>query len=715
MASIYSLLNPMPVHYVLIGASLALFLTSLVSAAETPPPSPKHPVRDVYHGVTVTDDYRWLEDGSSPAVHDWTQAQNAYARRYLDALPGRPELAQELQKLMTHPSPRYTGLTVRHGTIFALLTQPPKQQAMVVSLQGLDNPAAAHVIVDPNALDPSGHTAIDFFVPSTDGRYIAVSLSKGGSESGDLHVYETATGKALPDFIERVNGGTAGGSVAWNADSSGFYYTRYPRSGERPEPDLGFYQQLWFHRLGSSTATDTYSLGKDFPRIAEIAVKTSEDGRYTLATVANGDGGEYELFLLAPGKPWVKIANYADQVKRGEFGEDGWLYLRSLQNAPMGKLIKVRLDAPDVSRAQTVVPESKVVIEDYLITREHLFVADLVGGPSQIRMFDRNGRFEKLVPLPPVTSVQELAQDPGGRLIFQTASFTRPRAWYRFDAGTGKADPTALRETTAADFSDIEVIRETATSKDGTAVPMSILRRKGTRLDGTNPVLLYGYGGYNISLKPSFQPQLQPLFERGVVYVMANIRGGGEFGEAWHRAGNLTRKQNVFDDFAACAQWLIDHKYTTAARLAIEGGSNGGLLMGAELTQHPELFRAVVSHVGIYDMLRVELSPNGAFNVTEYGTVKEADQFRALYAYSPYHHVRDGVQYPAILFQTGANDPRVDPANSRKMTARLQATGTKRPVLLLTSSTSGHGIGTSLGERVAQQVDVEAFLFAQWK
>jgi prolyl oligopeptidase len=704
----------MPVDHMLMCATLALFLTNLVSAAEAPPPAPKRPVRDVYHGVTVTDDYRWLEDAANPEVQEWTKAENAYARQHLDALPRRQELAQELERLMTHPSPRYSSLRVRGGTMFALLTQPPKQQAMVVTLKSMDDPASARVIVDPNALDATGHTAIDFFVPSTDGRYVAVSLSKGGSESGDLHVFETATGKPLPDLIERVNGGTAGGSVAWNADSSGFYYTRYPRSGERPPADLGFYQQLWFHRLGSDGKTDAYSLGKEFPRIAEIAVKTSEDGRYTVATVANGDGGEFELFLKAPDKPWVKLASYADQVTHAEFGESGWLYLLSLQNAPMGKLLKVRLDDPALARAQTVVPESKVVIEDYLATREHLFVADLAGGPSQIRVFDANGKFERTVPLPPVSSVQELAHDGSGRLVFQTVSYTEPRAWYRFDAQSGKAVPTALRETAAADFSDIEVIRETAISKDGTSVPMSILRRKGTQLDGRNPVLLYGYGGYNISLKPAFQPQLRPLFDRGVVYVTANLRGGGEFGEAWHRAGNLTRKQNVFDDFAACARWLLDHRYTTAARLAIEGGSNGGLLMGAELTQHPELFRAVVSHVGIYDMLRVELSPNGAFNVTEFGTVKEADQFRALYAYSPYHHVRDGTQYPAILFQTGANDPRVDPANSRKMTARLQATGTKQPVLLLTSSTSGHGIGTSLGERVAQQVDVEAFLLAEW-
>jgi prolyl oligopeptidase len=704
----------MSVPDIFICATLAFFMTTNVLGAEAPPAAPKRPVTDTYHGVAVTDEYRWLEDVASPEVRQWTEGQNAYARRFLDALPARQALADQLQKLMTHPSARYSDLTVRHGTIFALLTQPPKQQAMVVSLKNLDDPASAHVIVDPNALDPSGHTAVDFFVPSTDGRYVAVSLSQGGSESGDVRVFDSATGKALPDLVPRVNGGTAGGSVAWNQDSSGFHYTRYPHAGERPKPDLDFYQQIWFHRLGSDSAKDTYALGKDFPRIAEIALDSSEDGRHTLAKVSNGDGGEYEFFLLAPGKEWVKIAGFADEIIQGKFGDDGSLYLLSRNGAPMGKLIRMPLDAPQLSRAQTVVPESKAVIERYLLTSEHLFITDLVGGPSQIRVFDRQGRFQKMVPLPPVSGVQQLVQDPAGHLVFQSVSYTQPRAWYRFDAESGKVTPTALRETTIADFSDIEVVRENATSKDGTAVPMNILRRKGTRLDGQNPVLLYGYGGYSISLAPNFQPQLRPLFDRGVVYVVANLRGGGEFGEAWHRAGNLTRKQNVFDDFAACAQYLIQHKYTTPARLAIEGGSNGGLLMGAELTQHPELFRAVVSHVGIYDMLRVELSPNGAFNVTEFGTVKETDQFHALYAYSPYHHVRDGVQYPAVLFQTGANDPRVDPANSRKMTARLQATGTKQPVLLLTSSTSGHGIGTALNERVAQQVDVESFLFAQW-
>jgi prolyl oligopeptidase len=271
-----------------------------------------------------------------------------------------------------------------------------------------------------------------------------------------------------------------------------------------------------------------------------------------------------------------------------------------------------------------------------------------------------------------------------------------------------------MDETSPVDFSDIEVVREFAVSNDGTKVPMNILRRKGTKLDGNNPTLLNGYGGYGISLRPGFDFTNRVWFDRGGVFVQANLRGGGEYGEAWHFAGNLTKKQNVFDDFAACARYLVERGYTKPARLAVVGGSNGGLLMGAFLTQHPDEVRAVISHVGIYDMLRVELDPNGAFNVTEFGTVKDPAQFQALHAYSPYHHVIDGTKYPAVFFLAGENDGRVNPANSRKMTARLQAaTISGRPILLRMSSDSGHGMGTALTERIAQDADVFAFLFDQ--
>jgi prolyl oligopeptidase len=301
-----------------------------------------------------------------------------------------------------------------------------------------------------------------------------------------------------------------------------------------------------------------------------------------------------------------------------------------------------------------------------------------------------------------------------GALLFRDTSYTEPATWFQCAKDGTEPTKTALRSTSPVSFADIEVTREFAASKDGTKIPLNILCRKGTKRNGQNPTLLYSYGGYGISMSPNFDFTRRLWFDRGGVYVVANIRGGGEFGEEWHKAGNLTKKQNVFDDFAATAEYLINEKYTRPEKLAIQGGSNGGLLMGAMITQHPDLFRAVVSSVGIYDMLRVELAPNGAFNVTEFGTVKNPEQFKALYAYSPYHHVVDGTKYPAVLMMTGANDGRVAPYHSRKMTARLLAANkSQNPILLRTSSSAGHGIGTALSERIKQLADIYSFLFAQ--
>jgi len=299
-------------------------------------------------------------------------------------------------------------------------------------------------------------------------------------------------------------------------------------------------------------------------------------------------------------------------------------------------------------------------------------VGDLLGGPSQIRRFGLDGKGETLIPIAKISAVQEMVALEDNSLLFRDVSYTEPAAWFHCVQEENGPVQTALRSTSPVSFADIEVTREFAMSKDGKKIPLNIIRKKGTKQDGQNPVLLYGYGGYGISMSPNFDFTRRLWFDRGGVYVVANIRGGGEFGEEWHKAGNLTKKQNVFDDFAAAAEYLIKQKWTRPEKLAIQGGSNGGLLMGAMITQHPDLMRAVVSSVGIYDMLRVELAPNGAFNVTEFGTVKDPDQFKALYAYSPYHHVVDGTNYPSILMMTGANDGRVAPYHSRKMTARLE-------------------------------------------
>jgi len=696
-----------------IGVITALTLLNL-SATAASPETPKKPVSTKYQDVTVEDPYQWLEQDNDPQVKAWSGAQNQRTRQYLDRLPDRAAIEKQLTEWYAKTSPSYSSLVSRPGILFAMKFQPPKQQQLLVTLTSADDLKSEKVVLDPNVLDPKGTTAIDWFVPSLDGKHVAVSLSKGGSEDGTLHFYETATGKALPDRIAHVQYPTAGGSAAWNADGTGVYYTRFPRKGERPDADLNFYQQVYFHKIGTPDSEDTYSIGKDFPRIAEIALEAARDGKYVLATVANGDGGDFAHYLLAPDGTWKQITQFSDEIKIAHLGRDNALYLVSRAGAPRGKILRLPLDVPELKNAAEIVAAGDAVIERIVPTSDALFVGDLLGGPSQIRRFDLNGKNETIIPLPQISAVQEMLALEDGSLLFRDISYTEPAAW--FNCPNQKTEPvkTALRSTSPVSFADIEVRREFATSKDGTKIPLNILFRKDTKRNGQNLTLLYGYGGYGISMSPNFDFTRRLWFDRGGIYVVANIRGGGEFGEGWHKAGNLTKKQNVFDDFAAAAEYLIKENYTRPEKLAIMGASNGGLLMGAMITQHPDLFRTAVSSVGIYDMLRVELAPNGAFNVTEFGTVKDPEQFKALYGYSPYHHVVDGTKYPSVLMMTGANDGRVAPYHSRKMTARLLAANkSENRILLRTSTSAGHGIGTALSERIKQLADTYAFLFAQ--
>lgn len=687
----------------------------LTFAADLPAvPTPAEPVTNVYHGVAVVDPYQWLEEATAPAVREWTRAQNARTAAYLDRLPYREGIAQQLLQMRSEESARFSALTERRGRVFALRFKPPAQQPVLVRLSSLQPPVLWKPVFDPNAFDPSGTTAIDWFVPSPDGRIVAASLSQGGSEQGTLHFFAADSGEELKDTIPRVQYPTGGGSAAWTADGSGILYTRYPHAGERPEPDLDFFQQVWFHRLGTPVSEDKYELGKDFPRIAEIELETSDDGQYIVAAVANGDGGDFAHYLRDASGAWRQITRFEDGVKRATPGRDGYLYLLSRRDAPRGKILRVPLKQPDLARAELVAPETKGVIQEFAPANEVLYLDNLLGGPSELVCLPYGKKRARPVPILPVSSVGGLQSWSGNDLLFGNVSYLKPFGWFTFDPATAKVRPTALQMTSPVNFDDIEVVREFATSKDGTSVPLNILRKKGLVLNGQNPTLLYGYGGYGINLTPSFDSTRRLWFDAGGVYVVANLRGGGEYGEAWHQAGNLTRKQNVFDDFIAAAEHLIKRHYTSPAKLAVMGGSNGGLLMGAFLTQRPDLARAVVSQVGIYDMLRVELDANGQFNITEFGTVKDPEQFKALYAYSPYHHVRKGVSYPAVLLTTGENDRRVNPAQSRKMTARLQAdSASDRPILFRSTASAGHGIGSSLRDRVAEQADTYAFLFDQ--
>ena len=715
---------------------LLLLIQSAVtqnSSVPKSPDTPKRPVNDEYQGVKVADDYRWLENWDDPAVKQWSAAENARTREYLDRLPARGAIKDRLKQLIGASSASYYDLQFRAGRLFAMKNQPPKQQPMLVVMRSADDPASAAVIFDPNAASSQGSVSMDFYVPSFGGKYVAAALSEHGSEDASAHVFDVATGKELADVVPRVNFATAGGSIAWKADSTGFYYTRYPQGAERPAEDTNFYQQVYFHKLGTEAKQDTYVLGKDFPRIAEIQLRTSDDGRWLLAAVGNGDGGQFAHYVMDLDGHWTQLTRFEDGIVSLKFGADLALYLLSRKDAPRGQILRLPLvesdhaqtsvEKLDLAQAKVVVPQTsggaeesdRASIENFTPTFGHLYVIDVVGGPSRVRVFDTQGKALPAPTLPAISSVGQVVPVGGGDVLFFMATYLEPAAWYRFDAATGKAVRTALFQTSPIHFDDAEVVRAFATSKDGTRIPINIIRLKGAKLDGSNPTLLSGYGGYGISTKPGFAGSFARVWlDQGGILVRSSLRGGAEYGEEWHAAGNLTHKQNVFDDFIACAQYLIAEKYTSPSHLAILGGSNGGLLMGAAFTQRPDLFRAVVSSVGIYDMLRVELDPNGAFNVTEYGTVKDPEQFKALYAYSPYHHVKEGTAYPAILMPTGENDHRVNPMQSRKMIARLQAADSSgRPILLRTSSSAGHGIGTSLDEAIEQNADVLSFLFDQ--
>ena len=704
-------------------AFLVSFITNVASAADSGAPlSEQRAVTDSYHAVAVTDPYRWLENAADPKVHEWSAAQDARARKYLDSLPLRAPIFEQLLSQISATSSSYAGLRAVGDSVFAYYTQPPKQQPMIAMLTNAADPALARVVVDPNVIDVKGTTAIDWFVPSPDGNMRAVAMWENGSEDGTLHVFDASSGMEIGAPIPRVQYPTGGGSLAWRADSKGFWYTRYP-GPDRPAEEQHFFQQVYFHLLESDPSKDLYALGKDFPKVAEIKLDTRYDPHRVIVSVANGDGGEFAHYVIDRQGAVRQITHFDDQVVAAAAGTDGALYLISRKGAPRGKLLKLGPGSSDLSRAATIVPESDAVMlasgefggDPVVVTHSAVYLRELIGGPSRVAIYDHAGAPKGVLPLPDVAGVDEVESLSDGTLLYSVETYLRPPYFRRYDTKTAKASDTGLAQTSPVTFTDTEVVREFVKSKDGTAIPINIVRRKGTQLNGTNPLLLYGYGGFAISETPGFLgASIRLWLDGGGVYVVANLRGGGEYGEDWHRQGALTQKQNVFDDFLAVAQQLIREKYTDRQHLAIMGGSNGGLLMGAALTQRPDLFRAVVSRVGIYDMLRVELDPNGLFNTTEYGSVKDPAQFKALYAYSPYHHVHDGTPYPAIFMATGETDGRVNPAHSRKMIARLQAaTISGKPVLLSINSHAGHGIGSALSVRVNQQADIYAFLFDQ--
>ena len=721
-----------------VGSLLVLGVACAAAKVETvtppvPPPAPaaqttsaagapltkKVDVTDVYQGTSVVDPYRWLESADSADVDAFTDTQNALARTALDAIPGREALRARLAEILGAQTVIYNELGEHSGQLYALKLQPPKQHSFLVAMPSPEKPELERIVVDPDVVDPTKQTAIDWYRVSPDGKLVAVSLSSGGSETGDVRVFETATGKATDVVIPGVNAGTAGGDLAWLNDSSGFYYSRYPRGDERPKEDKLFFVQLWLHKLGTDTTADTYEIGKDFERIAEVFVDVDPKSGAVLCSVQRGDGGEFSFFVKESKKAWRQLAAVSDRVVQMVFGEKSDLYAISVKDAPLGKLLRAPIAGFDLKGAKVVVAEAKDTLiadiwsDPLVITNGRIFARYQLGGPSEVRVFDLDGKPQPGPKLLPISSVGDVVPLKNGDVLYGNASFVNPLVVYRFNPKKQTTTKTALMTKLPVDLTGVTVLREMATSKDGTKVPVNILLPKGVVPGAKIPFVVTGYGGYGVNIEPSFQASRSVILDAGVGVAIVNLRGGGEYGEAWHQGGALLNKQNVFDDFTAALEHLVKVGHAAPGKVAITGGSNGGLLMGAVFTQRPELVAAVASFVGIYDMLRVESEPNGVFNTTEFGSVKDKAQFEALFAYSPYHHVKDGTAYPPTLFLIGKNDVRVAPWHSRKMTARLQAASSSTsPILLATTKDAGHGIGSGVDTIVAQNTDAFGFLLS---
>lgn len=664
------------------------------------------------HGVAVPDPYRWLEDGQSPEVRAWDEAQNAETRAWLEGLGGQEALRTRARELL---SVGYTGAPVaRRGAAgwryFHVRREGTQEQAALYVRDGRDG--VDRVLVDPAPLSSDGTTTIDWWVPSADGARVAWGLSEAGSEESTLRVRDVATGQDLPDRIPH----TRHASVAWLPDGQTFFYTRYPVAGDVPPGDEKYFCRVYRHRLGDDPARDELVFGEGRDKLDVPAVMVSPDGRWLVVRVHMGwQRSEVWLRDLAtPGAAWLAVAAGREALYE-PVPLDDVLYLMTNEGAPRYRIVEVRYTAPEREAWTQILPEHEDVLTDFVVvggSKRVLVAAYLHEASARIERFGRDGTSLGPVGLPVLGSATLAAAWDSDEAFVELTSFATPWQVLRVDLATGA---TGLWDRVGAAFAggDVRVSMLHATSKDGTRIPMFVVEKEGTPRDGERPAVLYGYGGFNIAQTPAFSARTLLAVEHGAVWVVALLRGGGEFGEEWHRAGMLERKQNVFDDLYACAEELIRAGVTRPERLGVVGGSNGGLLVAAAVTQRPDLFRSALCLVPLADMLRYHRFRIGGLWTAEYGDPDEPSAFGWLHAYSPYHHVRPGISYPSVFFATAESDSRVDPMHARKMAARMQEAQAdpRRPILLRMESRAGHGAGKPVAKLVDEVTDELAFLF----
>jgi prolyl oligopeptidase len=696
-------------------ASITLCALFLVGAsAFAYPPTPKHPVVDVYWGKRVVDPYRWLEDGSDKATQAWASAQTRFADRFITTQPSYAFYKKRVAALSLTSTRRFY-LTIAGGRAIYLRLTPPQAQPQLVARDGITAPE--RVLFDPRGAG-TPPPAIESIFVSPDGSKVAFTTQQGGSEEETLRVVDAATGKILTDVIPHVGGGTSPTSVMWDGDAKGFVHTQWPRDAQGQYAKSGIL--LYHHTLGSDPSNDEYVFGKGLsPRAEYSGTFTSRDGKEQAVVVAAGDGVHASIYMRPSGGEFMKVANPTDAIGDSGDADSAFvgdsLYVISKKGGSRGEVVAI---APGRTFAsgKVVVPVSSLVIEDLHAVAGGFITADVDGGDSAARYFSRGGKLRARIPVPRISTITALAGDPmRGPIIIGYQSYAVPNRWMRYDASTNKLEATGIEERAPGDYSQVVAERAFVPSLDGKVrIPLEIVHMRNVARGGTAPTILTAYGAYGIISSPFFLGSELAWLQRGGVFAQAMIRGGGEYGEAWHQAARLSTKTVSSDDLAACAAWLGAHGYGNAHHIGIEGTSAGGFLMGLALTRNPQQYRAVAAHVGIYDLLRVELTPNGKYNTPEFGTVRDPKQFAWMVRQSPYDNVVRGRAYPAVLMTTGENDPRVDPYMSRKMVARLQAASSSPyPILLLQRAGEGHGIGNSFGQEVQNRVDSLTFFESQ--
>jgi prolyl oligopeptidase len=669
---------------------------------------------EMRHGVPVSDPYRWLEDGASDEVRAWDEEQSSRTRAWLSGVEEGGELRSRIREILAvgyvgAPVVRETKSGVRR--YFHVKREGTQDQAVLYVREGVGG--TDRVLVDPAPLSPDGATTIDWWIVSNDGERVAWGLSEAGTEASTLRVREVATGVDRSDRIPYTRHAT----LAFTPDGDSFFYTRYPTPGEVAEGDENYFCRVYRHRIGDDSARDELVFGDGRDKLDVPAVSLSRDGRWLVVRVHQG-WQKSELWLrdlATPGSPWVPVATGTDALYEPIPLPDV-LYVLTNEGAPRFRLFEVDYGAHERARWREVLPQGEDVLSDVVVAggvRRTLVAAYMHEASARVERFSGDGERLGPIDLPTLGSVGLAGEVDGDEVFVHFASFAVPGQVLRFDLPSGGS---SVWDRVGQSFhcpSDVRVSMLHATSRDGTRVPMFVVEKEGTARDGDRATVLYGYGGFNISQTPAFSARTLLTVERGGVWVVALLRGGGEFGEAWHRAGMGKLKQNVFDDLFACAEELVRSRVTRPERLGLVGGSNGGLLVAAAVTQRPSLFRAALCLVPLTDMIRYHRFRIGGLWTTEYGDPDAADAFGWLYAYSPYHHVKGGERYPSMLLATAEGDSRVDPMHARKMAARLAEAQSdpSRPILLRVERRAGHGAGKPLGKLVDELTGEMAFLF----